>query len=346
MSKHNLDITTYTIKELLDLYELPKQPTAEQMQKARKKMLMIHPDKSRLPQHYFTFYQQAFQVVQQYHADMNRQNQPMTESATTYRAPEADNREQVRQQIHTQQKDQGAQKFNSKFNTLFEEQGGVDKQRVERQQQRFGWFSQHDDPSLLQKHSVKSAAGLNAAFDQIRPTATAMVQHREFRPLTQRTGVSYVDDDEDDEQAAHNYIESEAFSKLKYDDIRRVHKDQTVLPVGESDLANRQQYASVEDYKKARDTQTLSAMEKAHAQKLLEEEERQKQAEYEQRWGRMQQRTQQHEKNNGQVLSSFLLLGSSQQNTVQQQPQNTVKPSVRSSEPSFINRSRVSCMRS
>ena len=46
---HNLDITKYTFYELLDLFELDHQNiTVEDLKLAKKKVLYMHPDKSRL----------------------------------------------------------------------------------------------------------------------------------------------------------------------------------------------------------------------------------------------------------------------------------------------------------
>jgi hypothetical protein len=57
---HNLDIQSYRLEELLSLLDLPFKPTQEQMMRAKKKVLMFHPDKSRLPNEYFLFYRAQF----------------------------------------------------------------------------------------------------------------------------------------------------------------------------------------------------------------------------------------------------------------------------------------------
>jgi hypothetical protein len=145
-----------------------------------------------------------------------------------------------------------------------------------------------------------------------------------------------VDDDEEDEQISSNYIASDMFSKLKFDDIRRVHKDQTVLPVGEADYEKVAKYATVEEYKKARTGQNLSALEKAKAEQIMKEQEAKRRNEYENRWSRMQKQTQQHEENNAQVLASFLLLGNSTTHPVEE---------PRKGSASYVNKSRTSCMK-
>ena len=53
---HNLDINTYNLDEILGLFDLPYQLTQDNMKRAKKKVLMLHPDKSRLDAKYFLFY--------------------------------------------------------------------------------------------------------------------------------------------------------------------------------------------------------------------------------------------------------------------------------------------------
>jgi hypothetical protein len=337
-NQHNLDITNYTLKELLELYDLPKQPTRQDMQRAKKKMLMMHPDKSKLSPVYFTFYKKAFDIVAIYYHDINKQSQPMTEEATTYQAPIYENQQQI---AKTVQKQQESGQFNNQFNQLFEEKGGINKQREERLKQQFGWFQQDDKESPYKQQQVNSASGINAAFESLRPQVQSIVVHRDYIPVTCATGVSYVDDEEEDESISNNYIASDMFSKLKFDDIRRVHKDQTVLPVGDSDYDKVTTYNSVEEYKKARSSQNLSALEKAKAEQIMQQQEAQRRNEYENRWSRMQKQTQQNEENNAQVLASFLLLGNSSTPSAEPARRSTTG----SSSASYVNRSRSSCMR-
>ena len=53
---HNLKIENYSFEELLGLFDLTYNIDIEELKKAKKKVLMIHPDKSKLPSEYFLFY--------------------------------------------------------------------------------------------------------------------------------------------------------------------------------------------------------------------------------------------------------------------------------------------------
>ena len=62
---HNLTLESYSYEELLELFELPKNMSLNQLKNAKKRVLMLHPDKSRLPSEYFLFYKKAFEFIVQ-----------------------------------------------------------------------------------------------------------------------------------------------------------------------------------------------------------------------------------------------------------------------------------------
>ena len=57
---HNLDIAMYSFKELLDLFNLSYNISIDELKQAKKRVLMTHPDKSKLGPEYFLFYKKAY----------------------------------------------------------------------------------------------------------------------------------------------------------------------------------------------------------------------------------------------------------------------------------------------
>ena len=78
-------------------------------------------------------------------------------------------------------------------------------------------------------------------------------------------------DDEDDGDEGSSYKCSDPFSKLKYDDLRKVHKDQTVFSVRDSDMKNIRTYKTVDQYKQSREA--VEPMDRSKAQQMLQEQE-------------------------------------------------------------------------
>jgi hypothetical protein len=123
--------------------------------------------------------------------------------------------------------------------------------------------------------------------------------------MTCQSGGNYYDDDESDDA----YVTSDPFSKLKFDDLRKVHKDQTVFAVSESDFSKVQQYQSVDHYNRERSRQSLDPMDKTQAQKILEEQERLAKEANMRRDYHAKLASKQYEEKNKNVLSAFLQLG-------------------------------------
>ena len=59
---HNLDINMYSFKDILNLFNLNDTFNIEDLGRAKKKVLMLHPDKSKLPSEYFIFYKKAYEI--------------------------------------------------------------------------------------------------------------------------------------------------------------------------------------------------------------------------------------------------------------------------------------------
>ena len=71
---HNLNIHMYSLEEVLGLFDLKYQLTIDDLKRAKKKVLMLHPDKSKLSAEYFLFYKKAFDIIVQFYENQNKQN--------------------------------------------------------------------------------------------------------------------------------------------------------------------------------------------------------------------------------------------------------------------------------
>ena len=68
----NLDIRSYSFKEILQLFDLNDNQEIsiqDTMKKARIKVLSMHPDKLKLSSQYFIFYKKAYEIIAQYYQD-------------------------------------------------------------------------------------------------------------------------------------------------------------------------------------------------------------------------------------------------------------------------------------
>jgi hypothetical protein len=101
-------------------------------------------------------------------------------------------------------------------------------------------------------------------------------------------------------------VTSDPFSKLKYDDLRKVHKDETIFAVKESDYNNVCKYKSVDEINRARTTDKLTPIDKPHAEKMLYEQEEVFKKQIAEKKYQSNLRTNEYAEKNKNVLATFL----------------------------------------
>lgn len=267
MSKtHNLNIHMYSFNEILNLFEVSYDLSIEDLKRAKKQVLMTHPDKSKLPPEYFLFYKSAFDIVYNHYVNNNKQNQEFGPDSINYKKiykNTIDNPEE--RQIKKSISEIKPENFQKLFNESFEK--NMAKSVVDRNE----WFKQ-DDP-LYNINSNVTKGNMGAELDKIKEKNRDIVKYTGVQNMVSRGGYNLYDD-VDDNTNGGEYISSDPFSKLKFDDLRKVHKDQTVFAVSERDYKNVTQYKNLDEYNRARGKVDLTPMEKTHAQQMLEQQEK------------------------------------------------------------------------
>lgn len=296
---HNLNIQTYSLDELLGIFDLGYHITIEDIKRAKKKVLMLHPDKSKLHPDYFLFYKKAFDIVCQFYENQNKQNMEVSAKNSHYvplKAPVSEV-----SQVSSAIEKMGEKGFQEKFNQLFEQ-----NMAKKLNEEKNAWFKK-DEPVYHIDAQINSK-NMGEVLENIKQKNQGMVKYGGVQSLysggQQGSGL-YDDDGETDAE----YVSCDPFSKLKYDDLRKVHKDQTVFSVSESDFAKVPKYASVDQYNRARAETAGKPLEKTEAETLLANREREMQEKMMQRQYQANLRTMEYEQKNKNVMASFLYLG-------------------------------------
>lgn len=260
-STHNLDINTYSLEEIFGLFDLNYNLTEESMRAAKKKVLMIHPDKSRLPANYFLFYKQAYEIVLNIYKQKSKFS--TSNDAPKQYSPNVEQHSSFGNNASTEI-DVSKKFSNDKFNELY------DKNMIRKTDtSRFDWFKR-DEPVIddFSKRQV-NPKNMGSELEAIKQKQSALSVYRGVQEMRSGGGTSYFEEDDSDD-----YVACDVFSKLKFDDLRKVHKDQTVFSVSESDFNKRPQYKSVDQFVRERgDNAPLS---KAEAAQLLERQQKEK----------------------------------------------------------------------
>ena len=262
---HNLDVNMYSLKEILSLFHLDYDISIDDLKRAKKQVLSTHPDKSRLPADYFLFFKKAFDIVVQFYNNQHKQDIDLTNTNTVYSTDGFKNENKhTTNSMHKLVDDMGEAQFNNKFNTLFE------KNMVKKSDNdKNSWFT--SEKEVYEINERVTAGNMGKVIDNVRSNQQALVKHSDVQVLysNNNTNNNFHDDDDDD-----SYVISDPFSKLKFDDLRKVHKDQTVLNVSERDYDNVKKYTSVDHFMRERGNQSLTPLEKQQAEKLLEKQDR------------------------------------------------------------------------
>lgn len=295
---HNLDIQQYSLDELLGLFDMNAYSpiTLEQLKYAKKKVLMLHPDKSRLDASYFLFYKKALDVVVQYYNHQHRQDIQVTPENSQYILPNVP--KSTTGQINQVIEKMGSNGFQQKFNQLFEE-NMVKKPDTDKN----AWFSSNDP--VYDNLSATNAKQIGEVFENIKQKNQGMVKYLGVSEMNSSgvPGGNFYEDELQEDQ----YVSCDPFSKLKFDDLRKVHKDQTVFAVSESDYSKMPKYSSVDHFSRER-SNLGEPIEKQKAEAMLASREREMQAKMMQRQHQSNLQTMAYAEKNKNVLSSFMHL--------------------------------------
>lgn len=264
---------------------------------------MVHPDKSNLPPDYFLFYKKAFELILEFYKTNSRQHQTVPEEPIQYK-PIYQTDKQTSNQIQGVAKTMNSGQYQQEFNRLFDEH--MYRKPDESKNQ---WFKE-DNPTFQYQGKV-SAGNMSNVFQDIKREQqnNMLATYRGVREMNSSGNAvsSFYDEDEGENDGV--YISSDPFSKLKYDDLRKVHKDQTIFAVSENDINNMKQYSSVEEYSSARSIQNLTPLEKQQAEMAFANRERERQEMMMKRQHQSNLQSMEFAKKNQMIQARFLQLG-------------------------------------
>jgi len=296
---HNLDIQTYSLEELLSLFGLTAYNiSTNDLRQAKKRVLMLHPDKSKLDSKYFLFYKKAFDVIVQFYDNQNRQHKQVDGKELVYR-PNEDNDNSTSDNINKQINEISNSDFQDKFNRLFESNNMGNRPDTTRNE----WFKQEDNEFKIPEGKI-SKSEMGDAFNRIKQQSNSVIKYNGVQEMLHTTSAGNSSLYEDTDQ----YVSCDPFGKLQYDDLRKVHRDQTVLAVSEQDFDQSKTYKSVDEFNRARSQYSYDPLEKEKATTMLQEQERVMNEQMMKKEYKSKLQTQQYAEKNKTVLASFLQL--------------------------------------
>ncbi len=293
MEGHNLDINMYSFKEILELFDLDYNMNLEDLKRAKKKLVQIHPDKSNLPNEYFIFYKEAFETVLNFCKDQSKQKAFIGNDKREY-TPKNFLNEEHKKQISKEIDSMSSKDFNKKFNKLFNE-NMVSKKDYS----KYDFFTNTE--ATHQTDQNVNQGNMGAVFENLKNNQQDMIVYKGVQEMQSRGGNSLYEEDDDE------YACSDPFSKLKFDDLRKVHKDETIFAVKESDIQNKHIHSSVESLRQERGVGYIP-MKKENAESLLQQNHLAYKSKIAEKQHTSNLQTKSYQEKNKKILSEFLKL--------------------------------------
>lgn len=299
--EHDLNIQNYALNDVLKLFKLTLSDMNDvrHMKNAKRMVQRMHPDVSHMPSEYFLFYREAYKILERVHQSFIRQNRDVAEfylerqvevDCADHDKRTSESHRMKMKSLHVT--DKTRDKFHKEFNATFEEHI-VSPEQLKRREDRASWFKNEEDCIPMTKNGRSLTRDqMQSEIDNMRRPTNAMVSHTR-KPGTVQTlagsmSACLYDMDMDDDHANYNddgiggtfggggngYVSCDPFGKLKFDDLRRVHKDETVFAVSERDLSQRTQYRSVEHLQQVQKQQDCTPLSEQECRRIIEERDR------------------------------------------------------------------------
>lgn len=291
-TSHNLNIKMYSFKELLELFQLSSNITMEEMKRAKMMVLKMHPDKSRLTPEYFLFYKKAYEIVFQYYQETAKTTAEVPKIEQIYSPTNEPGDKNIQKTIN----EMGKEQFQQKFNQLFEIIAEKPKENVNE------WFKTNDP--LFQYDEATTTAGLGQAIDNIKQQSASLIKYTGVKTMNSG-GPAYDHLYDNDEES---YVSCDPFGKLKYDDLRKVHKDQTVLAVSERDFDQSRQYSSMDHLQRERGSLNIQHVDRSEHERFFTEQQQTIKDQMAVKQYAAQMKTMDYVEKNKQVMATFLRL--------------------------------------
>lgn len=263
----DLNIENYSREELYKLFgfKLNASLTEENMKDAKKVVLKTHPDKSRLDNKYFIFFSKAYKRLYEIY---EFQNKSSVKKNTVNNEYYDNNNVDILDNLFTKQKNL---KESNNFNKWFNEQ--FDKHKLEDPNETgYGnWLKSDDDivftPQNINKDSM--AREIEKRKKEVQ-TLTPYKGIGDSFSSSSVGGTSLMVYDS-------NFSSGSLFSNegIGYTDLRQAYAE-SVIPVTEDDFHKKQQFRSVDEYKRHRDLSDTKPLSKEEAMRQLLYQEKNK----------------------------------------------------------------------
>lgn len=282
MSEVDLDINNYGYLELLSLFGLGQNYGEKELKDAKKIVLKMHPDKSKLGPEYFLFFSKAYKTIVQIYEFKNKSEKNVAkEGAKEYKelihiVPKKgdDNSNALKKFIESNDMNDPT-KFNKWFNDQFDRL----KTDTSSEDKGYGeWYKSNENVSELDS-KTRTKEEIAHEFNKKKQELKSVVKYTGVQEwCASGLGASALYGEEESSSGEYNselFLGGGGNSNLVYQDLKQAHVE-CVIPVDNSDFDVMPKFRTLNDYQRHRDSDrsALAPLPKKEAERLLSEKEK------------------------------------------------------------------------
>ena len=224
----DLDIENYKLNDILNLFKVPMDFDEDDLKMAKKKTLMMHPDKSKLSKEYFLFYSKAYKKL--YHIYKFRNSSSNSDFDIEYEdvVKEYEEARDVKNSKDTKD-------FNKWFNKTFEELKDNDTDGYS------DWLKEESNELYDKLKESKNEREKQEIIEERKKHSRELTLYKETEELNASFsyGASNLSKSKPD-----NYSNNEIFSKNPYEDVKYAYEN-SLVGVTQDDYTEKEKFKNV-----------------------------------------------------------------------------------------------------
>ena len=281
----DLNIDNYELNDLLDLFKLDYNFSEDDLKRAKKAVLMLHPDKSGMDKEYFLFFASAYKIVYSVY------NFRVCKTKSTKYIVEKD--EQTGLLLD---KLKNHSNFNKMFNELFEQAKIKDDAEASGYAD---WLKSDEDMD----HRSTTMQSMNETFERKKKEIQALVPVKNLTDSYFNKGACA-----DLTGERPDYYSADIFAKLPYEDLKKAHVE-SVIPVTHDDYLSRPKFNSVDEMRRNPNYNDTTPLSLDQAKDYLKQRDQEQNKSDINRAYKLAKQDEVYEQVNKNVMSRFKLLG-------------------------------------
>lgn len=237
MDNLDLDIDNYDLNDLLNLFKLDYNFGKEELKKAKKVVLHMHPDKSKLPKDYFIFFTKAFKIIfsiYEFRCQGDRKR------STKYEVEKDEEKEILLKGISS------SKNFNKIFNEMFEK-------HFRKEEDIEGGYGEWLKEENIEEDKVGNIRDMHSKFEIKKDKARSLVKKEDIQ------NIQDLDNYKNFLGEQPECYSSGIFASLNYEDLKKAHTE-TIIPVTNDDYINKKKFNNVHELQEHRNTANIKPL--------------------------------------------------------------------------------------